>query len=754
MKRRAGESEMAFAAADVVALGAETAASVGSSSPSLDSNLELRSDFTPLALFAPSIITDEDGRAVVPIELPDSLTRYRIMAVAVSGAEFYGKGESQITARLPLMARPSPPRFLNFGDRFELPVLVQNQTDGDLKVDVAVRSANATFGAQTEDTHSAGVQVTVPANDRVEVRFPASPEGAGEARFQVVAASEGNTDAASFDFPVWTPATSEAFATYGVIDDGAVAQPIAAPDDAWPQFGGLEVTTSSTQLQALTDAVLYLNTYEFECSEQVASRITSVVALGDVLDAFEVEGMPTPAALNTRVEADLVKLAALQNRDGGFGFWRNGERSWPYLTIHVAHAIARAQAKGFEVPSTLADSLASYLKNIDRHIPSNASVRSANALRAYALFVRDLMGDADADAAAKLAQHEDLSIESMGWLLPLLNSPKTELQRGQLLRHLTNLATETAAGAHFVTRYTDGAHLLLHSERRADGIVLAGLIASDPESDLIPKLVRGLLDHRKKGRWNNTQENVFILLALRDYFDRYESETPDFAARFWLGNAYAGEHDFKGRSTDRVQLDIPMSQLLEQPSPTPLTLSKEGTGRLYYRVGMRYSPKSLELEAADYGFTVEREYEAVDDPEDVSRDEDGTWRIKAGARVGVRVTMMNPMRRYHVALVDPLPAGLEPINPALATSERPPAPPNEGQSKYGWWGYGPWYEHQNLRDERVEAFTSLLREGVHTYRYYARATTPGEFVVPPTRAEEMYHPETFGRSASMRVVVE
>ena len=27
------------------------------------------------------------------------------------------------------MVRPSPPRFLNFGDTFELPVVVQNQTD-------------------------------------------------------------------------------------------------------------------------------------------------------------------------------------------------------------------------------------------------------------------------------------------------------------------------------------------------------------------------------------------------------------------------------------------------------------------------------------------------------------------------------------------------------------------------------------------------------------------------------------------------
>ena len=57
------------------------------------------------------------------------------------------------------------------------------------------------------------------------------------------------------------------------------------------------------------------------------------------------------------------------------------------------------------------------------------------------------------------------------------------------------------------------------------------------------------------------------------------------------------------------------------------------------------------------------------------------------------------------------------------------------------------------RDERVEAFTSLLWDGVHEYTYVARATTPGQFVVPPPKAEEMYSPETFGRGASTRVVV-
>ena len=77
------------------------------------------------------------------IQLPDNLTRYRVMAVAVAGGKQFGSGESAITARLPLMARPSAPRFLNFGDRFELPIVVQNQTNAPLAVDVAVRATNA-----------------------------------------------------------------------------------------------------------------------------------------------------------------------------------------------------------------------------------------------------------------------------------------------------------------------------------------------------------------------------------------------------------------------------------------------------------------------------------------------------------------------------------------------------------------------------------------------------------------------------------
>ncbi|MCK5795154.1 MAG: hypothetical protein KAH12_10630, partial [Anaerolineales bacterium] len=216
------------------------------------------------------------------------------------------------------------------------------------------------------------------------------------------------------------------------------------------------------------------------------------------------------------------------------------------------------------------------------------------------------------------------------------------------------------------------------------------------------------------------------------------------------------EHEYVGYSTERHLTEVPMGYLVDTDlEQQDLIISKEGPGRLYYRLGLKYAPTDLQLDPLEMGFVVQREYEAVDDPDDVKRLEDGTWVIKAGARVRVRITMIADNRRYHVALVDPLPAGLEIINPALAVSGSIPQDPNSSDSSYGWWWWwGPWYEHQNMRDERAEAFTSLLWDGVFEYTYVARATTPGTFVVPPAKAEEMYSPEVFGRSGSDWVIVE
>ncbi len=730
--------------------------------------ITVRSDFNPLATFAPEVRTDADGLAVVKISLPDNLTRYRIMVVAVdSDGSQFGSGEANLTARLPLMVRPSAPRFLNFGDWFELPVVLQNQTDDDMTVDVVVQATNIEL-SDTETNAVSGQRVSVPANDRVEVRFPSVTENAGTARFQIAAVSvnAGNgayADAAQVELPVYTPATTEAFATYGVVDEGAVVQPVLPPSEVYPQFGGLEIQTSSTALQALTDAVIYLVAYPYECSEQLSSRILGVAALRDVLTAFEAEGLPSPEDMETRVQLDIERLQGMQNWDGGFPYWRRGQDSIPFNTIHVAHALARAISKGFDVPDEMIMNVLYYLQDIESHYPWWYSQRTRWILSSYALYVRDLLDDADPVKANGLyheAGLEELSLEAIGWLWQvLLKDPDNATELDEIRLYISNRVVETAGAANFTTYYDDQSYLLLNSNRRTDAVLLDAMIAdpsinSGQASDLIPKLVNGLLAHRTRGRWKNTQENVFVLLALDRYFNTYEAQTPDFVARIWLGETYAGEHVYEGYTTERHETQIPMSYLVESDETQDLIISKDGVGRLYYRLGLKYAPTDLWLDPLDMGFVVQREYEAVDDPEEVWRDEEGVWHIKAGARVRVRLTIVADNRRYHVALVDPLPAGLEIVNPALAVSGSIPQDTESSDYQRGWWWWGTWYEHQNMRDERAEAFASLLWDGVYEYTYIARATTPGTFVVPPAKAEEMYSPEVFGRSASDWVIVE
>jgi uncharacterized protein YfaS (alpha-2-macroglobulin family) len=737
--------------------------------------INLRENFNALAVFAPSIRTDSNGRATVDVKLPDNLTRYRVTAISVDPSKRFGKSESNITAKQPLMVRPSAPRFMNFGDKVDLPVVVQNQTDKDMAVDVAIRATNASVGdAGGTPALQSGKRVLVKANGREEVRFPVSTVKAGTARFQIAVNSGSYSDAAEISLPVWTPATTEAFATYGTTDqNGAIIQPVQTPGQVYPQFGGLEVTTSSTQLQELTDAFLYLTNYPYACSEQIASRMISIAAMRDVLAAFKSKDMPSPETLNKYFARDIQILQSRQREDGSFGLWKKDREryEYPFLTVHVAHALALAKQKGYKVPDEMLNKTKPYLKDVEKHFDEwhKRSPEVRWTISAYALYIRDLMGDKDTAKAKKLlaeATVEKMPFEALGWVLSVLgNDPGSKVEVDAIIRFLMNRTTETAATANFVTDYRDGGWLIMASNRRADGVLLEALIKTQPENDLIPKLVRGLLDHRKKGAWENTQENVFILLALDKYFNTFEKVTPDFVSRIWLGGTYAGEQAFRGRSTDSNVVNIPMSYLVDQGGTSNLFIDKQGAGRLYYRIGMKYAPTNLKLDPADYGFEVLRKYEAVDDKDDVKQNADGSWTIKSGARVRVRITMVAQARRYHVALVDNLPAGLEILNPGLAVTEAIPGDTGGGNTSvievgsrsmgynYYWWRMN-WFEHQNFRDERAEAFASLLWEGAYNYTYVARATTPGQFVVPPAKAEEMYHPETFGRTGTDFVRVE
>ncbi len=719
----------------------DSASGSGSAAP-----ITQRQNFDALALFVPSATTDSKGHATIALRLPDNLTRYRVMAVAVAGANQFGTAESTITAALPLTVRPSAPKFLNYGDTLELPVLVQNQTDAPLTTDVVIQAANLKL------TGVAGQQVTIPAHGRIDVQFPVAADQAGTAKFRIAAVSGTAADAAAVELPVYTPATTETFASYGVITGGTtLLQRVTAPKGVVGQFGGLQISTSSTALQQLTDAVGYLADYDYDSSDSLAAQIIAIGSLGDVLAAFSAPGLPSPDTLKALVASDVKKLIALQNDDGGFPYWQHGDPSDPFNSIQSTQALQVAAQRGFVVSKDSVARAQQYLAGIRSHIPADASQSTQDTLRAYALDVRMQGGHRDAAAAQALVAERGahLALDAVAWLLPVVAEPQT---RAALERQVDNAAVDDAGSVTFTNTVTDDAWTTLQSDRRTDGLILDALITAQPDSDLIPKIVSGLMAGQTSGRWSNVQENAFILLALRHYYDAFESATADFVAGVWLGDRFAGRHQFSGHTTERATVSIPTSVLLGTANDD-VTLQNDGTGRLYYRVGLQTAPANLKLAPLDRGFVVSRTYSGADNPADVSRDAAGTWHIKAGARVKVQLEMVSRSAQTHVALADPLPAGLEVLNPELVTTPKDLGPTSAAGSALPTSWYATWYDHQNLRDDRAEAFATYLQGGVYDYSYLARATTDGTFVAPPARAEQVYAPETFGRGASDEVVI-
>ncbi len=543
-----------------------------------------------------------------------------------------------------------------------------------------------------------------------------------------------------------------------MLDEGATLQPVSTPTDVLTAYGGLDISTSSSALGGLTDALTNITDDPYDSSYALATRITTIAALRDVLDAFGAANLPSPADLDAIVRGDIASLVAMQRPDGGFGWWSGDPASNPSTSLQAAGALVAARAAGYSVPDGAFTRALAYATSIEQSIPVEWSEESRFTAMAEALSVRAAAGDRDAAGALALYRRAAgrLTLGALARLWPLLDDRPAA---AEIERTIANSAVDTAGAVSFTTAVHDDAAVTLSSDRRTDALVLDALLQVRPASDLIPKAVAGLLASRVDGHWGSTAEDGAILLALRHYFDAFEGADPSFAAAVWVGGRLAGQQSFAGRSTTQHVITVPTADLVADASANAdVVIDHQGSGRLYYRVGLRTAPTDLHLDSLDRGFVVSRAYEAVDDPADVRRDADGTWHVRAGARVRVRLTMVGESRRAHVALVDSLPAGFEPQNPTLATTPDVPADVPTG-APVGAGDVGPawrssWFDHQNLRDSRAEAFATTLDGGTYDWGYVARATTPGTFVAPPARAEEIYSPETFGRTATDTVVVD
>ena len=169
----------------------------------------------------------------------------------------------------------------------------------------------------------------------------------------------------------------------------------------------------------------------------------------------------------------------------------------------------------------------------------------------------------------------------------------------------------------------------------------------------------------------------------------------------------------------------------------PITLEKKG-GQVFSEVTVAARSKLVEQPRQEQGYALTRRYAKIADDGRLSTADN----LRVGDRVLVTLDVETRRRATYVALEDPLPSVLAPINPAFKSQAT-----LAGESLGTDW----ISDHSELRDDRAIFFVDLLPPGRYTLRYLARVVSAGEAIAPAARIEEMYHPERFGTTETLRV---
>jgi uncharacterized protein YfaS (alpha-2-macroglobulin family) len=716
----------------------------------------LRKDFRALAFWVGSIATDANGKATADVKLPESLTTYRIMAVAADKVSRFGSGESEIRINKPLTLKPTFPRFLAVGDTALFGSVIASQLADAGSAVVTIQSLDPNL---LEIRGASRQTIQLAANGSAEVRFEAVAKRVGPARVQMTARLRNESDAFEDVIPVEILVSPETVAAYGEASPTA-KESLTVPAGGVPGFGGLRVELSSTALVGLGEGARYLVEYPYGCAEQQASRAFALLLASDLGDAFHLPGID-PKDLRQVSQKTIRGLAQFQCPSGGFSYWPGACFSTsPYLTAYILHVFSQARALEYDVDKDMTERAYGYLeRELAQPAPQDDGWWPAyTAWQAFAVKVLAEGGRNQDSNINRLYQRLDrMPVCALAYLSDALAARgETGPRVDELHRRIANAVLPEGGSAH-VEELSDPYLLWFwNSNVRSTAIALQALMRDPAHEPLVRPTVRWLLNARKNGRWGNTQDNAIAMEALVAYYRKYESAIPDFRAIVKLASDEIARETFQGRSAEANVHDVPLATLTAKAEPgstRELSFTREGTGTLFYVTRLRYAADRLYQDGLDSGFRIERQYAPYVEGGSAPA---ASLSYKAGDLIRVTLTLDLTKERRFVAVTDPLPAGFEPVESWFATTAATLSTDQRRTEAEGswsnWWRRG-GFDHVERHDDQVRLFATRLAEGHHAFSYVVRATTSGTFRTAPARAEEMYEPEVFGRTGTAIIEV-
>jgi uncharacterized protein YfaS (alpha-2-macroglobulin family) len=670
--------------------------------------------------------TDAQGQARVGFDVPAYAGRVRVMAAAAAGARF-GAGEAPVTVRGPVVVREHFPRFLSPTDEARVPVVVYNNTDATTTARVrvwaqgpvvlaGVEGLRAEEGAAGGATTFSGQVVVAAGSSRTLGVALHAGGGIGVAKLGVAASVGDFTHEESIELAVRPAATVEHVAGHGVVEAGQSVR-LALPQNFLAGATTGTLIVGGTRRGELLQALHYNRNYPYGCAEQVISAAFPLLAMSDLAETYEAEGL-TSQGVAQAIAAACERVAELQTAGGGLAMWPDQREAWLWASLYGAHFWLEARRAGIAVAQDNLDALLDYIR-AEAFRAAGTRVRpdaDEARERAYAAYVLALAGRPARDQMELLYdKREELPLGASA----LLAAAYWRVGLPEAARQLLAIGPDEAGGR-------ETGRTLASPDREA-AILLATLVDVDPEGARTRALAERLYSRiQPSGHWGTTQDNAFAVWALAR-FEKSRKGTQGGAGLVRVGGLE------KTCAPDQPVV-VSLADLTQ-----PVEVVGQGPGPVHYS----WHVEGVPLAATDGGETqgIELKRRFVDAQMAEVRPED----LRQGRAVFVELTVKADRRLHNVVLVDLLPACLEIENPHLATSE------HFEEMLSGDLGA---VQRVEARDDRMVIFCSLEAPNEPcVLRYPCRVVSAGRFVQGPASGECMYDPEVRARTQSGEVRV-
>lgn len=699
-----------------------------------------RRDFNPCAFWMPSVMTDAEGRFELKSTLPDTLTRYRLMAVVHHEAARFGHSDDEFVVNQPVMLEPQVPRFAHEGDTQHMKALLQNASgeSGTWEVTIMPDNSSSEPVAVLADAVKPTAVVKLEAGKSASVVFPVAYRTTGRAmiRWKAVPVNlpGGNqhpdfrrlSDSveSSFDVEYPVPLLRQnrmiRFNGKGGMQD--------LLDDLDPLLlsghGEIELEASRSLLLEAGGAIDYLLQYPYGCLEQTTSSLIPWLAVEKMREVSPVLARHSPEQVQKTIQTGVDRLISMQRSDGGFGYWNAASESNRWASSYAGLGLILASETAKVSPSVI-DSVSAYLVAQLRKMPKDPTSMDLEII-ARDLWVLALAGKPQEAYVNKL------------WQDPARLNP-----RARSFLALAEIAGGRMDVAEAILRDPTPCTVADNSWMRwrpDHGLKLMAWSAIDPEGDEAADAILELLQSRNPyGHWRTTWVNAWSLLALGAYADAHSDLSPTTMS--W-SEIEPGEVEDKGQVV--LDQEHPLhSQYI--PLHDALKLSAGADGEAYLRLRLSSKPEIAPIQpVATNGLEITRFYQRV--LPDGSTEPLGVPRVGDLIRVNLRVNLPRDDERYLV-IEDRLPSVFEAINNSFA-SQAPPTAAG-GTSESSWT-----ISHSEVRDDRVMFFFDrIYSSGTRTLTYLARCTMAGEAYAPSAKVEAMYDPDHTALSASRQFEV-